>query len=191
MLCVIPVLLISVFSSVNAYAYVNDTEVIRVTAPNMTGGGTFDFSSIPVDSTGNTTAYSDSGDPFKQETCNILRADRPSGCNMLGPPVISANGCSTVIKVAFYNSFFGSACNSHDTCYSSSGAVQIACDGIFHQQMELKCNTLDNDGEFVRCLSAASKYHTGVRNGGGAFFHLAQADRACVKWHDRMNKKGC
>ena len=30
------ILLISVFSSVNAYAYVNDTEVIRVTAPNMT-----------------------------------------------------------------------------------------------------------------------------------------------------------
>ena len=133
------ILLISVFSSVNAYAYVNDIEVIRVTAPNMTGGGTFDFSAIPFDSTGNTTAYSDSGDPLKQEACNILRADRPSGCNKLEPPVISTNGCSTIIDVAFYNGFFGNACNSHDTCYSSSGSVRITCDSIFHQQMELRC----------------------------------------------------
>ena len=57
--------------------------------------------------------------------------------------------------------------------------------------MELKCNTLTNDGDFVRCWAAATKYYSVVKALGGGNFSKAQAAKACVKWHKRMNDKGC
>ena len=82
--------------------------------------------------------------------------------------------CSTLVS-------FASACNRHDSCYGSKGAVKSACDSAFYSDLKGACRSglaagFPESGRSA-CYNAAIKFNDAVRSKGCEAFKKAQKDR--------------
>ena len=75
---------------------------------------------------------------------------------------------------------FISACNRHDICYETCGALRRDCDDAFFQDLTLTCaiNSAQGDEAFTQCMGLAYIYWQAVVRFGQIPFEKFQ-DRVC------------
>jgi hypothetical protein len=70
---------------------------------------------------------------------------------------------------------FSQACQNHDNCYGAGGGIadRARCDQQFLKDMNASCAAMWPAHSFnlSLCRAHATKYYTGVRIGGWAFFY--------------------
>lgn len=133
----------------------------------------------------------DNGSETSPLDCNSILSNLPSNCNSALKPTISANGCSTILEIPYYNEYFLAACNTHDVCYSQASSYRYACDLNFKVDMQSECLTLRNRGDERRCMSASWTFYNGVDIAGSRFFTKAKEERKCYDWHGLKNDNSC
>jgi len=131
--------------------------------------------------------------------CSWLAANKPSSCGTdPGASTFTPDGCSISYPgSSTWNSLFNSACNGHDTCYSSMGAIKSDCDNALKRETDFACMEREPDPDKnewwrnTKCGLASKAYYAGVSNPiGSYFFYAAQSGLGCVGWH-AIRKKYC
>lgn len=153
-----------------------------------------------------------------EDFCRQLSSKKPSGCNAASPPIMAGinpayrpNGCGpggvvNAIGTALAllvtetgdidepvrGASFLTACNGHDTCWSS-GANRIACDAMFESAMRGSCETLGSGASgYYDCHGFAGLYASLVRSSKGTEIYNSRIrDRECAVWAGDMKANAC
>jgi hypothetical protein len=94
-------------------------------------------------------------------------------------PVAAQNGCGpSGFGGLVPELWFNSACNSHDICYSTRGAVRADCDNRFYNDMRAICSSrYPRWYQAVQrnaCYASAWTYYQAVKQFGQSAFDNAQ-----------------
>lgn len=152
----------------------------------------------------------------REEFCDNLRTQRPEQCGNTAPPVpfigsnFVPNGCGSTLSTVgdltesilrhlegfsgnpdepYPGVSFAGACNNHDSCYTSLGAVRGDCDAMFRNDVTAACYS--SGPPAATCLNFAAIFATGVSVGGQSSFNNGQAQAQCAQWHQDMEANQC
>jgi len=127
----------------------------------------------------------------KSEICSKVNKNKPAGCT--NSVNIASNGCTSSGLGGDWDSTFNSACNGHDECYTSIGAVKGNCDSAFYGDMKDICNAKfsKNGVKNLTCHGSAIAYSKVVSVAPAfMYFNPAQSDLKCVIWK-KLREKAC
>jgi hypothetical protein len=182
-------LLILFFSTTSSFA----TERITVYGQRMTLNYASAFIGISWGSGEYNSATEDNSKPvgIDSDVCSRVNKKKPAGCS--NSVNIDPNGCSSAGFGGDWDSIFNGACNGHDECYTSVGAVKGMCDSIFDGDLRSICDTEfnKNGSKRIACHGKATLYSGAVSIAPAfMYFNPAQADLKCVIWR-KLKEKAC
>ncbi|MEW6990162.1 hypothetical protein AADZ91_05665 [Colwelliaceae bacterium 6441] len=127
-------------------------------------------------------------DPTAQfKACQKVLDKKPANCS--NNTNIDPNGCSSYGLGGSYNAIIYSACNAHDTCYTSVGATKGSCDTLFAGDLSNKCTSIGDIVKKLECHSLSILAINIVVNvDSSRFFEPAQAALKCVIWKNLRKK---
>lgn len=119
-----------------------------------------------------------------QKKCPADYADLGGNCSFRGaPPPNRPNGCGAAGSSAPVPELFR-ACDAHDICYGTLGAIKSQCDRQFHEGMANECGFIFAGP----CQAAALAYYLAVSRYGHDAYNKAQYE---AKWrHDYVTQFG-